>query len=201
MILHYYWETVLGSKVKVKVLRTLCRFPTKRFTVRELAKQMGVSHTPVLKSLADLQGMNLITLEKHGTANLLTLNSKSHLYPLLKQLFSFEQETKANLEQRIKTILPPVEMAALFGSVQQGGEKMNSDIDLLIVSKNKKEVEESITNSRKTIIEEFGNLLSPLIFTVEEFKRKRNKPFAKDLIHHYKILKGQDLIQKWWKHD
>ncbi len=202
MLFHNYWEKVLGSKVKLKVVRTLCRYPSKRFTIRELASYTKVSHTPVLKSLSDLQGMNLIRLEKHGTANLLTLNQKSYLYPLLSKLFSVESGTKEKMEQRISSLLPPVKMAALFGSIQQRRERLDSDIDLLLVAQDNKKMVQRLTGElRGTITEEFGSYLSPLIFTEEEFKRKKNTPFAKDLVKNYKVLQGKDLIKKWWIHD
>lgn len=191
----------MGSKVKIKVLRTLLKYPSKKFTVRELAKLAEVSHTPVLKSLADLQRMNLISLEKHGTANLLALNVKSHLYSALQELFAFEKETKTALEQKIRQTLPPVKMAILFGSVQKGNEGLGSDIDLLIVAKDKNEVkniEKRLEDYRVKIIEMFGNLLSPIILTEEEFKKKKSKPFAEDLVKDYKLIKGEDLVKKWW---
>lgn len=38
MQFHYYLETLFGSKVKIKVLRTLWKYKEKEFTIRELAK-------------------------------------------------------------------------------------------------------------------------------------------------------------------
>jgi predicted transcriptional regulator len=54
VLFHNYIETLFGSKVKVKVLRTLWRFKEKEFTIRELAKFLGISHTGVKKALDDL---------------------------------------------------------------------------------------------------------------------------------------------------
>jgi hypothetical protein len=42
MLFHNYIETLFGSKVKVKALRTLWRFKEKEFTIRELAKFLGI---------------------------------------------------------------------------------------------------------------------------------------------------------------
>ena len=200
MKFHNYWETVLGSRVKIQILRALCRYPGKKFTVRELARIAGVSHTPVLKAVGDLQKMNLLLLEKHGTANLLTLNQQSYLYSAVKSFFSQETESRNKLIKRIRDCLPEVDMAVLFGSIQKGTERTDSDIDLLIVA-HKKEVKAALEECRKKISQEFGNLLSPVIFSEKEFKQARNQPFAKDLQSSYTIIKGQDLIKSWWKHD
>lgn len=201
MLLHHYWEKALGSKVKVKILRVLCKYPSKRFTIRELARLIHCTHTPVLKSIPDLQEMNLIRLEKHGTANLLTFNTKSYLFSLLHSLFIAETSTKQELKKELATLLPETKMVALFGSICAGTETAHSDIDLLIVTNTKKKIKKEIDEMRKNMTDKFGNLLSPKIFTEAEFKANKNKPFAKDLINSYEIISGKDLIKKWWTND
>ncbi len=199
MKFHPYWELVLGSKIKVKVLRTLFRYTGKRFSVRELAQLSGIAHPPVLRSLADLEGMNLIRKEKHGTANVITLNRKSNLYPILSALFRWEKEAKEKLVQRLKVLLPPVKMAVLFGSVQTGREEIGSDIDLLLVTANKKKIEDQLSELRLRITEEFGNFLSPIVLTESQFKRAKRQPYALTLAKNYKVIIGADLIKTWWK--
>ncbi len=201
MLIHHYWEKVLGSKVKTKILRVLCRYSHKKFTVRELSRLIQTAHTPVLKSLPDLQEMNLIRMEKHGTANLLTFNHKSHLFPILHSFFKCEEDTKLELKRELARLLPRTTMVALFGSICTGTETAHSDIDLLIVTNTKKKIEKAIDEMRKKITEEFGNLLSPKILTGAEFKANKNKPFAKDLINSYEIISGKDLIKRWWIDD
>lgn len=201
MLLHHYWEPVLGSQVKMKVLRVLCRYPSKSFTLRELAKLAFVVHSPVQRAVRDLEGMNLIGKEKHGTASLITINQKSVLYPHLKALFVAEEQTLPTLQQLIKKFIRPAKMVILFGSVQKGTEQMNSDVDLLIVTNNKKKLLKSLDSYRPLFSEQFGALLLPIILTEKEFISKRNKPFAKDLMQHYTLVQGEDLIKKRWKHD
>lgn len=198
MQFHNYLEKTIGSKVKVKILRALFRHPSKKFTARELAASISATHTPVLRSLGDLQGMNLIRLEKHGTANVLELNTACHLHPILKDLFSFEQQTLEHAVNRLKTALPPVEMAALFGSLQTGTEQMDSDIDIIIVTEDKAKTENELDAKHPEIIKEFGNLISPIILNLHEFKRKKDTPFAKDLAKNYTLIKGKDLIARYW---
>ena len=67
MLFHTYLEKILGTKVKIKLLRVMYKFPTKIFTGRELAGHIkGVSHTAVSKSLKDPIEMNLINIEYSG---------------------------------------------------------------------------------------------------------------------------------------
>ncbi len=197
MLFHNYWEKVLGSRVKIKALRVLCRFPGKKFTIRELAKVSGVTHFPLLRALADWQGMNLIRLEKHGTANLLTLNLQSHLYPFLRRLFDFEEASKEQLVKKLKKFLPSVKMLVLFGSVHRREEEMNSDIDLLVVTEDKKRIHQAIFQAGSEFRKEFGNSLSAIIFTERELKKEKNKPYMKELIQDYSLIHGRDLLRGW----
>jgi len=197
MLFHKYIERIIGSKVKIKILRAMFRFPGKRFTIRELASFIKITHPAILKCLDDLQGMGLIRIERHGQSNLLNLNQKSHLYKILKNLFLFEAGTKQSLIKRLKQIISKkAKMAVLFGSIQKGAERMGSDIDLLIVTDNKRKSRKELENYNT---DEFGNVISSIILTEDEFKRKKNKAFAKDILKSYYLIKGEDLIAKYWE--
>ena len=193
MLFNNYLETLLGSKVKVKILRAFYRFPTKTFTSRELANHIKVSHTAVLKSLGDLQGMNIIKIESHGTSNLITLNQESYLYNELKRLFDFEYETLQNLKAELQEIYIKAKSVALFGSIVKKREEFNSDIDLLIVTQNKSHANEIIAKKQENFSKKFGNVISAYIMTESEFKRKKNTVFVKDLLKNYIVIHGEKL--------
>ena len=193
MLFSKYIETLLGSKVKVKILRALFRFQTKTFTSRELANHIYVSHTAVLNSLTDLQGMNIIKIESHGTSNLITLNKESYLYDELKNLFDFEHETLQNLKAELQEISIKAKSVVLFGSVVKKKEKFNSDIDLLIITQNKSRANDIISKKQEIYSKKFGNVISAYIMTENEFKRKRNTPFVKDLLKDYVVIHGEKL--------
>ena len=199
MLMHNYVEEIFGSKVKVKIIRTMFRYPTKTFTGRELANlTKGVSHMAVADSIKDLIDVSLIKIEHHGTSNLLTLNKESYLFKMLKDFFQAEEDTISSLKEQILTNLSDIKMVVLFGSVAKKQEEANSDVDLLIVAKNKKLVKKVINENQDKILKIFGNLISPIIVDENEFKKMKNKPFAKTLVKHYELLKGKDLIRGVW---
>lgn len=61
-----------------------------------------VHHTAVFKSLGDLQGINIIKIESHGTSNLITLNKDSYLIEELTQLFSSESGALNYLKNELR---------------------------------------------------------------------------------------------------
>lgn len=193
MLFNTYLEALLGSKVKVKSLRALFRFETKTFTSRELANNIKVSHTAVLKSLGYLQGMNIIRIEAHGTSNLIALNKESYLYNGLKRLFDFEIKTIHHLKEEIKKILPKTKSVALFGSVAIRKEMFNSDIDVLIISQDKSKIKGIISKNQESFSKKFGNVISAHIMTESEFNSKRNTAFVRDILESYILIKGDKL--------
>ena len=54
--LHDYVDEVLGSKASIRTLRTLVRYRGKIFTVRELARTSGLSHTEVSQVVSQWEG-------------------------------------------------------------------------------------------------------------------------------------------------
>ena len=193
MLFNNYLETLLGSKVKVKILRALFRFHTKTFTSRELASNIKVSHTAVLKSLGDLQGMNIIKIERHGTSNLITLNKDSHLIADLSILFSSETETFQHLKDELRKALPQAKSIAIFGSVATRKEKLNSDIDVLIITSDKDKTSDMIAKKQEEFSKKFGNVISAYIMTESEFSRKRKTDLVKSMLENRILVKGEEL--------
>ena len=197
MLIHNYMEEVFGSRVKVKILKTMFKFPAKTFTGRELASlTKNVSHMAVSKSIKDLADMNLIDIEHHGTSNLLKLNKDSHLFENLKEIFIVEEKTIDNLKDKIKNYFKNkmfIKTVAIFGSVANKKEKINSDIDLLIILKKKCEITEIIDKLQKDINKEFGNVIMPYILTEKEFYKKKNKPVIKNIIKNNMLVFGDKI--------
>lgn len=188
-----YLEALLGSKVKVKMLRVLFRFNSKGFTSRELADQINVSHTAVLKSVNDLQGMNIVRIESIGTSNSITLNRDSHLYDILKNLFVEERDTLEELKGELSKIYPHAKKLALFGSIAKKEESFGSDIDLLIVANDKDDVKKRVAEKQEEFSKKFGNVISAMILTESEYQKKKNSPLINRIRKNHILLKGEEL--------
>ena len=196
MLMHNYMEIILGSKVKIKILRVMFRFPNKNFTGRELTSLIkNISAMAVSKSIKDLIEINLVSLEHHGNSNLLRLNKDSYLFEPIKNLFLAEESTITKLNKTIRKHLnvPCIKTAAIFGSLVAGEEKKDSDIDLFIITDNKKLTDGIIENLQKDINKGFGNVLMPYIMTKEEFKNKKNKPVIKNIINNNILIIGDKI--------
>lgn len=199
MLFHNYLENLLGSKVKIKVLRTLWKFKEKEFTIRELAKFLEISHTGVKKVLDELEKMNIITTRTFGRSYAFKLNVNSYGASIVKAIFETEEKTLSELKKmlREKLDVPEIISAALFGSIVQGKETPRSDIDLLIVTRERKKVEEIITELQKRVTEKFGNLISPYFITEEDLRKKRSVPPIKQVLENHILICGKPLGESY----
>ena len=166
MLLHRYLETLLGSKTKIKILRTLHRYKGKEYTIRELSNHINTSHTGVNKALQDLYEMNAVTLKTAGRSHTISLKEESHLTPILATLFNYEEETIKELQKDIQKHLchePTIKSVKIFGSVATGQEQPGSDIDLLITSSDTEKTWEIITTLQIHCNNKYGNPIMPHI--------------------------------------
>lgn len=195
MRLHAYLETLLGSQVKIKVLRTLWRYNEKEFTIRELGKFLGISHTGIKKVLNELEKTNVIKMRTIGKSYAFKLNTNSYAASIVEKVFSMEERTLSELRELIKRKLefPFVISAALFGSIVEGGETPRSDIDLLIVTNQRGKVEEMIAKLQKDVSERFGNPISTYYINEEDLQKKREEPPIKQAMQNHILICGKPL--------
>lgn len=188
---HNYLENLFGSKAKIKLVRTLYRFKDRSFTLSELAKYSGVTRQGIIKVLDDLNGMNFLRLEKIGNSIVIRLNRNEFINGILK-IYELEENTLNKLIGVIKSYFKDKNIIslALFGSIAKGEENFNSDIDLLIITKNKKLVFQISEKCNLEIINKFGNVLMPYILTENEFKKSN---IRKDVINNHILIKGEKL--------
>ncbi len=192
MKINTYLEDVLGSPIKIRLLRFLFKFPQRGFGIRELSRFLKVNHRPVAEAVQCFRDHNVVTLRFAGRTKLVYLNPESFLFQHLKPIFSEEMNSPDFLTQFIRQSLPlrKIQLCALFGSVAQGTEKPSSDIDLLIITSHKKEIMPAVDALREKILRFFGNPLSPLIVTRTYFETI-NPPLKESIIKNHLLFHGK----------
>jgi len=195
MQFHNLAETLLGSKVKIKVLRTLWKYKEKEFTIRELAKFLGISHTGIKKVLDELEKTNVVKLRTLGKSHAFKLNADSYTAKIVEDVFDKEAKALSELQEVLEKGLTSswVTSAALFGSVAKAEETPLSDIDLLIVTENRKKAEEAIAQLQKDVSEKFGNPISAYYVSEEDLKNKRKDSPIKQVLQDHLLICGQPL--------
>ncbi|MEW6410483.1 MAG: nucleotidyltransferase domain-containing protein [Nitrospirota bacterium] len=188
---------VLNSKTKVKIIKFLLTHEAS-MSEREIASVLKVSHMSVNRTMRELSEFNLVNFITVGKAHLWKVNRKSYAFRVLSSLIkgiSGLREPIEDLKSILLRNLPKtlIKRVVLFGSVAKGSEKVNSDIDIFILvrdKQSKKKLELQIEKLSNLCLEVYGNRLAPYILTEREMKQR------KDLKVISEINKGIEIFSE-----
>ncbi len=178
-------ENLLGSKVKVRIILYLLKNDLLT-SERELAKLIGFSQAAVNRAVKDLQDANFISPMRVGNSTAWKLNKQSYAYQFITQLGQFDtplEHLKRVIRSNILT-RKDVEKAVIYGSIAEGRELPNSDIDLFVLvrdNRSRESLSSYFTTFSGLFITIFGNTLSLNIFTESDLKNPKNKKFVENV--------------------
>ncbi|MFZ3077637.1 MAG: nucleotidyltransferase domain-containing protein [Candidatus Aenigmatarchaeota archaeon] len=208
-------ENLLGSRAKIKVLKYLASEETIT-SEREIARLIGISPGAANKTLKEFQNLNLISPMKVGNATVWRMNEKSYAYSYLTDFFNKLKNKETPLSDLIEDIkrglqkvkitlsedskkvssryLSGIKKVILFGSVAEGRELPESDIDLFIQMESEKDrmnVIWTLDNGLNiTCLRRYGNKLNSHIFTSVDMKNPKHKKFLEN------VMKGIRVIER-----
>lgn len=196
MLLHRYLEQVLGNKTVITLLRTMITYRGKIFTVRGLADEANVSTNETALIVHDLEKMGIIKIQPIGRAYHLELNEKSYLLSeIIEPAINAEKNTMNELIQVLRKYFDTKKIitVAIFGSVASVEEKIDSDIDLFIISNDHDHAITLVSEASKQVSIRFNGMLSPIIFTEKEFKAKQKGSLAQSIIDNHILICGKKI--------
>jgi len=196
MLLHRYLEQVLGNKTVITLLRTMITYRGKIFTVRGLADEANVSTNETALIVHNLEKMGIIKIQPIGRAYHLELNEKSYLLSeIIEPAINAEKNTMNELIQVLRKYFDTKKIitAAIFGSVASAKEKIDSDIDLFIISNDHDHAITLVSEASKQVSIRFNGILSQIIFTEKEFKAKRKGSLVPSIIDNHILICGKKI--------
>ena len=116
----------------MKLIELFFEYPSKRFTIREIAKLTKIPRATVHKKLIELRKLNLITRDNEAENNLFFKTKKINYF--------IERVVGSGLMEELIDKLNP-SCIILFGSVRKGDSVKDSDIDLFVESSARKDIE------------------------------------------------------------
>ncbi len=149
----------------LKVLEFFFDNSMKEFHEREVVRKAKVSKGSANKILRHLASLGLLLREKKGRMVFYRLNREEPFVKHLKILYNLWTLRKFVNENKERT-----KRIILFGSCAEGTDVRESDIDVFILTTEKRQVKESVSrfNQRSK------RKISPIILDVDEFiKMKR----------------------------
>jgi predicted nucleotidyltransferase len=162
-----------------------------------LAQVASLSHPEVSSVVKALEKRGIVNIHFVGRSHQVVLNEKSYiLKSIIEPVFKAESNTINSLLTTIRSFFENergITSVAVFGSVAKGLEKESSDIDLLVIAEDKERANTCVSRANTETISRFGLAISQLLFSKEEFARKRNTQLGKSILESYILVWGKDL--------
>ena len=164
----------------------------KEFYIRELAKKLKISPFATKKYADILVKEGLILDEKKANLRYLKANISSLFYKHLKISYSLRQLLKSGLIEFLKENLANTTSIVLFGSLAKAEDTDESDVDILVIGKQK-------NLSLSEFEDKLGKEIALHFFSWSEWnsKAKEDHPFYYEIINHGIPLYGELPLTKW----
>jgi predicted nucleotidyltransferase len=165
-------EKLFTSKTRIKIMEYLF-FHKEESYLRKIAKELGISPSAVKKEIENLEIIGII--KKQG--NKIMLNKSSNILEDLKSILIKTDSVGYPIKKALENA--NVKFVLIFGSFARGEYNYESDVDLLVIGKVK---QEEIFRLLRPVEEEIDREINPVVWSVEEFKKRRNSSFVKDIL-------------------
>ena len=191
-------------KLELKIVDLLAKDIKKIFTINEIANTLEEFYSFVHRTVNRLNKDGVIIKNKAGKSYLCSLNLENEKTLALLQLSEIEKREKfyyANKELKLilEDFVETVEShhkntvaIVLFGSYAKGTATKESDIDILLISKEKIEIEK-IT---KEIYAKYGKEVIPITMILNDFKKQKDMALIKEIMENHYILYGVENFVK-----
>ncbi len=176
----------------IKFTEFFLKNPYKEGYIRELAKKLKISPFAIKKYADVLVKEGLILDEKRANLRYLKANINGLFYKHLKIAYGIKQLSNSGLVDFLKENIVNITSIVLFGSIAKGEDNEESDVDILIIGKEK-----------QLTLNKFENRLNKKItihfFSWSEWnnKSKEDHPFYYEIINSGIPLYGELPLTKW----
>jgi len=190
---------IMKTPLSALLLRYMILYGTEQ-TGRETARNAGLSYVQAHRILAGLALQGIVIKRKAGKAYLFRVNEKNEaVVRLLRPLFSGEQElAKKVVAEKTAIFAGKALSVVLFGSVKEGKERADSDIDVFFLVKDakaKEEIKDLAAGAAEKFALATGNRLDALVLTVSEYaKAKRERKEIIKNLEQGLLLHGIPLV-------
>lgn len=194
-------DDILGSEKKVQILRKLFQYP-ESFSGSHIARICNLPQKTVQRHINILEANDILNVRVYGNSRVFSLNEKNILYKALKKLFEAEHEVVEFHENIIKNTIEKSSYlrnrlvhASIYGSVLEGTETFESDLDLFLLFKDKfdeDEVQQQLDEASDRIITISGTHLHWYAKNTKNIN-KINKQILNKIKKSSKLIFGKKL--------
>ena len=200
------YENIMRSPNNTRVLRYLLKHPNGMWSGLEIARRAGVNGVAGHRALHCLMREGLVSRRLLGRTAAYSLVQEHILIPSLKTLFAMDRKINEKIKTdvrgflRKKDFLSHTKSVVIFGSVAQGRERPDSDIDILFVMDSPASRDgllDALAAFQASVKRRFGNPLSPIVHLLSEIRAMKSSgsPFLKNVLRMGQTVHGEPLAQ------
>ena len=163
-------SVLLSSRVMAEVFRLLFGLLPARIHIREIQRQSGLAVGTVRQELLRLANLGIVHATIDGNR---TYYEAAQNHPLYPEIRSMVLKT-VGLVDVIRESLrgADVQVAFVFGSLAQGAERADSDIDLMVIGNL---TLRQLSQKLAGVGDKLGREINPHVLTPSDFVRRRNE--------------------------
>lgn len=144
--------------------------PERAWYVSELARKMKVPSSSLQRELRELTEAGILKSHRQGRMAYFQANAESPLFPDLRGLLLKTAGLVDVLADVLKPLAGNLRVAFVYGSIANGEEQSDSDIDLMVVGTvSPMELSKPLRNARELL----GREVNPTLYGSAEFEKKR----------------------------
>lgn len=161
--------TLLGSKLRARVLGWLFSHSDERYYVRQLTALLGEDSTNVSRELARLEQAGIVISTKEGKQKYYQVNRQSPIFDELRGLIIKTVGISQQLVTALEVLEDRIRIAFIYGSFARGEETSSSDIDLLVIGElGLRDVVRALSGLQRTL----GREINPTVYSPGEYRMK-----------------------------
>jgi predicted nucleotidyltransferase len=126
-------DAVLLGKTRSAVLREMLMNPDCRVSFNELVRRVKSGDGAVARELKILIDAGLVVEQREGNQRFLAARKDSPVFPELKAFISKTSGVPYIVREALAGLEGHITLAFVFGSVAQGSERADSDLDLFVI--------------------------------------------------------------------
>lgn len=176
----------MNNLIEIRIIRFFFDNPYKEFYLRELAKKIKLSPFAIKKYMDIFIREGLVLEERKANLRYFKANVNDLFFKQLKIAFSIRKIKQSGLISDILEKMANVSSIVLFGSVAKGEDDENSDIDIVVIGKEK---DLSLSEIRKKLNKEIN--LHAFLWSEWNKQADTNKAFYFDVITYGIPLYGE----------
>jgi predicted nucleotidyltransferase len=178
----------LFTRTQQRVLTLFFGQPRRTFIQQELIDATGSGSGAVQRELARLLHSGLVTVSRIGSQKHYQANRTAPIFNELRGIVFKTIGLADPLRAALRPLAKRIELALVYGSVAKGGDRAQSDIDLLVVAHDL--TLEHLFARLAPVEKKLGRKVNPTLYTDEEFAQRRRSGNA----FLQKVLAGKHIV-------